>query len=38
MNMETHGLREEVTTLLHVWDTEDSTRQSLLVEVLVLEG
>ena len=33
---ETHGLGVEKITLLHVWATEDSTRDSLLVEALVL--
>ena len=36
IKMETHGLREGFITLLHVWAVEDSTRQSLLVEVLVM--
>ena len=36
IKMETHGLSGGFITLLHVWAMEDSTRQSLLVEVLVL--
>ena len=37
IKMETHGLRQEGVTLLHVWAMEKSTRQFLLVEVLVIE-
>ena len=36
IKMETHGLDERFITLLHVWAMEDSTRQSLLVEVIVM--
>ena len=36
IKMETHGLKVGSITLLHVWAMEDSTRQSLLVEVLVM--
>ena len=36
IKMETHGLEVGSITLLHVWVMEDSTRQSLLVEVMVM--
>ena len=36
IKMETHGLRQGFITLLHVWAMEDSTRQFLLVEVMVM--
>ena len=36
IKMETHGLRQGLVTLLHVSAMEDSTRQFLLVEVVVI--
>ena len=37
IKMEPHGLREGLITLLHVWAMEDSTRRSLLVEVMMMK-
>ena len=34
----THGLRVEKITLLHVWAMEESTRDFLSVEVLMIVG
>ena len=36
MNIQVDGLGEGIATLLHVWGMEDSTKQSLLVEVMAL--
>ena len=35
---EAHGLRAGMITLLHVWAMEDSTRDFLSVEVIIIVG